>query len=392
MTVHRPLRLLSVPSDGASLRVAVVAPPWIPVPPPSYGGTEAVVALLCEGLVARGHNVTLFAAPGSSSPARVQTPLESSHRDRIGSALLESDHVGCAFDAIAETAENGDRFDVIHDHSGYTAVAMASRISTPVVHTLHLPFTRERALFYRRHAHKVQLVAISRSQREHAPLGVRVDAVVPNPIAVERWPLETQKDDYLLWIGRMDPVKGAHRAIEVARRAGRDLVLAGPVQKDQPGQAKYYRDHVKPHIDDRQIRYKGEVSGLDKQELFARAAALLMPIRWQEPFGMVMIEALACGTPVIAFPEGAASEIVIDGHNGLLVTDEAEMARAVAHVERIDSAACRESVRERYDVDVVARGYEGVDSRAIATTPRPEGETRGDAGLDAGEQADETTR
>jgi glycosyltransferase involved in cell wall biosynthesis len=365
---HRRRHLRAAPSSGASLRVAVVAPPWMPVPPAGYGGIEAVVALLCEGLVARGHEVTLFAAPGSRSTARVRALLESAQPDTIGCALHESDHVGSAFDAIEAAAAGGGGFDVVHDHCAYTAVALAPRVSAPVVHTLHNPFSPERARFYRRHAHKVQLVAISRSQRERAPMGVRVAAVVPNPIAVERWPLVTAKDDYLLWIGRMDPVKGAHRAIAVARRTGRPLVLAGPVQKGQPGQAEYFRELVEPHIDDRQVRYVREVGGAAKQQLFARAAALLMPIRWDEPFGLVMIEALACGTPVIAFPEGAAREIVIDGHNGMLVADEAEMARAVSQLDRIDPAICRESARERYDLAVTARGYEAVYRRAIAIT------------------------
>jgi glycosyltransferase involved in cell wall biosynthesis len=186
--------------------------------------------------------------------------------------------------------------------------------------------------------------------------------VVPNPIAVERWPLRRSKQDYLLWIGRMDPVKGAHRAIEAARLAGRRLVLAGPVQ---PGQRRYFAERVQPHLDRGRVRYVGEVAGASKRELFAGAAALLMPVRWQEPFGMVMVEALACGTPVIAFPEGAAAEIVIDGENGMLVSDEAEMARAVGRVGSIDPARCRASVAERYDVEIVARGYERAYREAI---------------------------
>jgi glycosyltransferase involved in cell wall biosynthesis len=181
-----------------------------------------------------------------------------------------------------------------------------------------------------------------------------------------------QKDDYLLWIGRMDPVKGAHRAIEAARIAGRPLVLAGAVQT---GQADYFRRQIEPHIDGSRVRYVGEVTGAPKQQLYARAAGLLMPIRWAEPFGMVMIEALACGTPVIAFPEGAAREIVIDGHNGMLVADETEMARATAHLADIDPERCRESVRARYDIAITADGYEAVYRRAVRPHLRPGGAT-----------------
>jgi glycosyltransferase involved in cell wall biosynthesis len=359
------LRLL--PSNEASadpLRIAMVAPPWIPVPPQGYGGIEAVVALLCEALVAGGHGVMLFAAPGSRSTARVFPLLEDAHPDEIGSSLYESDHVACVWEQIDAAAERGLPFDVLHDHSGFTALAMADRVAVPVVHTMHGAFVRETARFYRRHGHKALLVAISRTQARSAPAGVRISAVVPNPIRVDRWPLRTEKQDYLLWIGRMDPVKGAHRAIEATRLAGRTLVLAGPVQ---PGQEQYFRERVEPHIDDRRVQYVGEVAGVAKRELYADAAALLMPVRWREPFGMVMVEALACGTPVIAFPEGAAAEIVIDGENGMLVSDEAEMARAIGEVDSIDPARCRASVAERYDISITASGYERVYREAIAT-------------------------
>lgn len=351
-----------------ALRVAMLAPPWIPVPPGGYGGIEEVVALLCEALVARGHEVTLFAAPGSESPARVRSPLESTHRDVIGSSLYEADHVGCAFDAIDEAAARGRPFDVVHDHSGFTAVAMAARLGPPVVHTVHGVFSDATGPFYRRHAHKVHLVAISAHQAEHAPPGVRAAAVVPNPIDVERWPLAADKDDYVLWIGRMDAVKGAHRAIRAARLAGCPLVLAGPVQ---PGQEEYFATRVEPHLDGERVRYVGEVGGAVKQRLFARARALLAPIRWAEPFGMVMIEALATGTPVVAFPEGAAPEIVIDGYNGRLVDGVTAMARAIGEVGAIDPHDCRRSVRTRYAADRVAAGYEAVYRRAIAAHRRP---------------------
>jgi glycosyltransferase involved in cell wall biosynthesis len=340
----------------------MVAPPWIPVPPPGYGGIEAVAELLCDELVARGHDVTLFAAPGSRSAAHVRTVLDAAHPDTIGSALHESDHVASVWDAIDEAADRGAPFDVVHDHSGFTAVAMAGRVGVPVVHTLHGPLEGDSARFYERHGKKVHLVAISRSQIDEAPLRLRVAAVVPNPIALERWPLSGKKDDYALWIGRMDPIKGAHRAIEAARRAGHRLVLAGPVQS---GQSDFFRSEIEPHIDGDRVRYVGEVAGVAKQRLYAHARALLMPIRWREPFGMVMIEALASGTPVLAFPEGAAAEIVIDGHNGMLVADEAEMARALASVDTIDPRDCRDSVRSRYDVAITANGYEAVYRRAM---------------------------
>jgi glycosyltransferase involved in cell wall biosynthesis len=344
------------------LRVAVLAPPWIPVPPSGYGGVEAVVDLLCEGLVERGHDLTLFAAPGSRSAALVQTFLEAPHPDEIGASIHESDHVACALEYIDGAGQRGEQFDVVHDHSGFTALAMANRVDVPVVHTIHVPFIDQTASFYGRHGHKALLVAISHSQARSAPPGVRITAVVPNPIAVNSWPLQEHKEDYLLWVGRMDPVKGAARAIDAARRADRRLILAGPVQ---PGQERYFAEQIEPHLDGGRVRYIGEVGGTAKKELFANAAALLMPIRWREPFGMVTVEALACGTPVIAFPEGAAAEIVIDGENGWLVADEAEMGRAVARLGAIDPLRCRTSVAGRYDMSVTAAGYEQAYRRAI---------------------------
>jgi glycosyltransferase involved in cell wall biosynthesis len=352
------LRLLAPQrADRRRLRIAMLAPPWITVPPPGYGGIEAVVALLCDEMVARGHEVTLFAAPGSHSTADVQAPLERTHADQIGSSLYESDHIGAAYDAIDLAGAAGRPFDVVHDHSGFTAVAMAARVSVPVVHTIHAPFNDETRPFYTRHGHKVHLVAISRYQLEHAPPGVRVADVVPNPIRVGDWPFCDDKDDYLLWMGRMDPAKGAQRAIAVARQAGIQLVLAGPVQ---PGQESYFRSEIEPHLGGDLVRYVGEVGGTRRKELFAHAKAFLMPIRWAEPFGMVMVEALACGTPVLAFPEGAASEIVIDGENGFLVADEQAMTDAIGSLDAIDPIRCRESVISRYVSAIVADGYEAV--------------------------------
>jgi glycosyltransferase involved in cell wall biosynthesis len=342
----------------------MLAPPWIAVPPPAYGGIESVVAMLCDELVARGHAVTLFAAPGSRSDARVCSPLQDAQPRRMGFAVYDSDHVAYAYDSIDRAAAEGTPFDVIHDHSGFTAVATANRVSTPVVHTLHAPFDADTRPFYARHGHKVRLVAISRFQLDHAPPDVHITDVVPNPIQVSAWPLQLAKHDYLLWMGRFDPAKGAHRAIAAARHAGSTLVLAGPVQ---PGQEEYFKAKIEPFLDGDRVIYAGEVGGTRRRELFARAKGFLMPIRWAEPFGMVMIEALACGTPVIAFPEGAAPEIVIDGVNGFCAADEWQMAEAVSRLSQIDRLRCRESVAERYDVAIVAARYEACYRHAIGS-------------------------
>ncbi len=368
-------RSMSRSSDGEGqpLRIAMLAPPWIAVPPPGYGGIEHVVALLADELTRRGHFVTLFAAPGSRSAAQVRTVLSGPHPDRIGASVFEADHVGRAFAAIDHAREDGLAFDVIHDHSGFTALAMADRIYAPVVHTIHGPFVPETSEFYSANGHRANTVAISETQRRQAPPAVRGSAVIPNPIAVGKWPLRRSKDPYLLWIGRMAEVKGPHRAIEIARRSGRRLLMAGPVQPDQES---FFESEVVPHLDDRAVRYLGEVGGQARTELFARASALLMPIRWEEPFGMVMVEALACGTPVIAFPEGAATEVVVHGENGYLVSDEREATRAVGELHRIDPARCRASVASRYAPASIAASYERVYRKAAGIGARREAEPR----------------
>jgi glycosyltransferase involved in cell wall biosynthesis len=165
----------------------------------------------------------------------------------------------------------------------------------------------------------------------------------------------------------MAPDKGPHRAIAAARQAGWPLVLAGPVQ---PGQRAFFESQIRPEIDGRSVRYVAEVAGPAKRALFANAAALLMPIRWPEPFGMVMIEALACGTPVIAFPEGSAPEIVVDGESGFLVEDESEMATAVGRLSELDPRRCRATVQARYDVELVTDAYESAYRQVIAAASR----------------------
>jgi glycosyltransferase involved in cell wall biosynthesis len=338
----------------ARLRIAMLAPPWISVPAPGYGGVESVVSTLTEALVRRGHDVTLFCAPGSASRATVVTLLEASHPGEIERSLFEADHVGQAFDRI-DLAAGGDRFDVVHDHCGFTGLAMAGRIDTPLVHTMHGPFTAETAAFYARHGHKAALVGISRAQLASAPPGLRPIGSIPNPIDLRAWPLEERKGDYVLWVGRMTPEKGPQRAIAAARAIDVPLVLAGVIQ---PGQQAFFDREIAPHIDGTRVRFAGEVGGAAKRSLFARARGLLMPIRWNEPFGMVMVEALACGTPVIAFPEGAARDLVIDGKTGFLVDDERSMADAIGHLPRIDPRTCRAWVGEHCDGEVVAAAYE----------------------------------
>jgi glycosyltransferase involved in cell wall biosynthesis len=343
-------------TDERRLRIAMLAPPWIPIPPPGYGGIEFVLALLCDALVDQGHDVELLCAPGSRSKARVRPLLEAAHPESIERAVFEADHVGRAFAVIDDAAAADEPFDVVHDHSGYTALAMADRLGTPLVHTVHGPFDEATTPYYAHHGAKGSIVCISHAQARSAPDDMDVAAVVHNPIDVNSWPVGHRKEDYLLWLGRIVPEKGPQRAIRVARAVGRPLVLAGPVQ---PRFERFFAKEIEPHIDGSSVRYVGEVGGVRKQRLFADAFAFLMPISWPEPFGMVIVEALAAGTPVLAFAHGAAPEIVEDGVNGFLVKDEEEMIAAIEKAATIEPMRCRESAM-RFAPDRVALGYEAV--------------------------------
>jgi glycosyltransferase involved in cell wall biosynthesis len=343
-------------------RIAMLAPPWIPVPPPGYGGIEEVVALLTDALVERGHDVELFCAPGSASSAKVRPLLPRAYPESIERSLIEADHVALAFAAMDDAAAEGHPFDVVHDHCGFTPLAMADRVAVPLAHTVHGPFDDDTSIYYSHHAAKGSIVCISHSQAGMAPDGVPVTGVVHNPIDVDAWPVGLRKQDYLLWLGRFVAEKGPQRAIRVAQMANRPLVLAGTVQ---PRQERFFANEIQPHIDGERIRFVGEAGGARKQRLFADAAVFLMPIRWPEPFGMVMVESLAAGTPVLAFDQGAAPEIVENGRNGFLVQDEEEMAAQVESATRLDPMDCRRSA-ERFLPNRVAAGYEAMYEAAIS--------------------------
>lgn len=339
------------------MQIAMLAPPWIEVPPKNYGGIEAVVALLTEHLIALGHYVTLFCSPGSRSKASIVTPLGRSYEDQIGKSLQETDYV---LQALEHVKKSGD-YDILHDHTTM-AVALAKYCKIPMVHTMHNGHAGDLEGYYSRHGGHANLVAISEAQKNTAPKSLKVCGVVPNPIDVTEWTFKKNKRPYALWVGRFDRIKGAHLAIFAARIAQIPLLLAGPIQ---PGQEHYFEQEIKPHIDDVNVRYVGSVGGKRKKQLYADARVLLMPITWNEPFGMVMVEALASGTPVIAFPYGAATEIVIDGVNGYQVADAAAMADAMSDIHEIDSDTCYASVADRYNPQVIAQAYVDLYEKAI---------------------------
>jgi glycosyltransferase involved in cell wall biosynthesis len=337
------------------LRIAQLAPPWLPVPPHGYGGIEWVVAHLTDGLVERGHDVTLYAPGGSSSPAKLVSPFE---------APFGTDHIGQMFPELVHALTcylEAGRFDIVHDHCAPAGPALGAFSTTPVVVTLHGAFVAEMIRFYGMVGPRLRFVAISESQRAQMPELPYV-ATIPNGIELKEWEFQPDKEDYLAYLGRFAPDKGAHLAVEVAHALGLPLVLAGKAA--EPHEREYLATRVLPALgplDD----YRGEVSDAQKRKIFSRARCMLVPIQWAEPFGLVMAEAMACGTPVVAWRNGAAPEVVDDGRTGYIVDDLDEMIDAVKRIDRIDPAACRRHVEEKFSATAMVDAYERVYERVL---------------------------
>jgi glycosyltransferase involved in cell wall biosynthesis len=320
-----------------SLTIGLLAPPWAAVPPPSYGGTEAVVSELAVGLIAAGHEVILYATSDSTAPVPLVRATACATWDRIGHGEVELPHVMKGYEALTGC-------DIIHDHTLLgPAWALASGHSR-VVTTCHGPFGGPLSAIYRRYAKQLPVVAISHDQARRAP-DVMVDRVIHHGLDPAAYPVGGGDGDYLMFLGRMTPSKGVRQAVLAARAAGRRLIIAAKARED--AEQAYFRDQVVPLLGD-DVEYIGEVGGDEKLALLGGATALLNPIQWPEPFGLVMIEAMACGTPVITCPHGAAPEIIDDGVTGYFANSIDELARTIARVDRLDRQACRTAVRERF--------------------------------------------
>ena len=339
------------------MRIAQLAPPWITVPPAGYGGTEWVVQQLCDGLVERGHEVRLYATGDSHTAAELCALFPRQMPEVLGQTSYDARQVSFAF---ADIDEGG--FDLVHDHSGFIGIAFSRYLATPMLHTVHCAFDAAAYGFYEQFAGEVPYVGISAYQQSMGPPAMDWAGLAYNAIAVEQWPYTPEKDDYLLAFGRVCEAKGFHLSIEAARRTGRRLIMAGVLQEPF---REYFETLVAPHIDGDQIVYEGEVSNARKRELFAHAHAFVFPITWPEPFGLVMIEAMACGTPVVALHQGSVQEVVDDGVTGFVCDDLEEFISAVGRVGEIDPAVCRRTVEERFAVGRMVADYEAIYRRVL---------------------------
>lgn len=336
------------------VKIGIVAPPWAPIPPELYGGIEQAVDCECRGLVAAGHEVLLFATGDSTCPVPTRWLLEHSEGSRIGSAVPELRHVLAAYEAVGDC-------DIIHDHTMVGPVYASALTATPVVTTIHGPLNVELIDIYSRIAGRVPLIAISHAQlRAHPALPVA--GVIHHGVDVDDFPRGEGRGDYCMYLGRMVADKGAHRAVLAAREAGIPILLAGKMR--EPSETAYFESYIEPLLGDG-VEYLGEVPYPEKVRLLGDARATLFPIRWNEPFGLVMLESLACGTPVLAFREGAAPEVVADGRTGWLCEDESDMAAKLAAIGRIDRDECRRDVATRFSTERMAREHAELFERVL---------------------------
>jgi glycosyltransferase involved in cell wall biosynthesis len=336
--------------------IALIAPPWAPVPPPLYGGIEAVVDELAVGLRNAGHDVLLFATGDSECPVPTHSLLSEAEGTRIGHGEVELRHVMDAY-------ENLDGCDIVHDHTVCGPLFAQLVPHPPVVTTVHGSLEGELGDVYRRIAPRVPTIAISATQCEAATC-LPVAAVIHHGIDAGRFPFGDGRRDYCLFLGRFAPEKGAHLAIGAARLAGAPLVLAG--KKRSTSEAAYFARDVEPHVSaDDNVFHVGEVSHDRKLELLRGARCLLFPIGWREPFGLVLLEALACGTPVIAFAKGAVTEIVEHGHTGFICRDVQEMAAAIGRVDELDRGACRAAVEHHFSARRMVADHVNVYRRVV---------------------------
>jgi len=358
-------------SRPAAMRIAVTADPELPVPPRLYGGIERIIHLLVRGLVSRGHDVTLFAHPDSSTTARlVRYPGRDSRswQDTVCNAAL----------ITAEALRGG--FDVIHSFSRIAYLLPLLPLRVPKLMTYQRPVTRRSVKMANRLAHgTLQFSAISRQLME----GVRhlgVWHLVYNGVDANSFDFtkEVRPDAPLVFLGRIEHLKGTHLAIDVARRTRSALVIAGNVA---PEHQAYFDQQVRPHLDGGLVTFIGPVDDRAKNDLLGRARALLMPVLWEEPFGIVMVEAMACGTPVLGFARGAIPEVIEDGVTGYVRRDLESLVKAVGELPRIDRASCRARVERLFSGDAIVgeylRIYEGLRyiGRSKRQVPSAPGQT-----------------
>jgi glycosyltransferase involved in cell wall biosynthesis len=345
------------------MRIAQVAPMFEAVPPHRYGGTERIVSYLTEELVRRGHDVTLFASGDSRTSARLAPTCEAALRERFTPQQMRDLGLPLHLAMIGEVLQRADEFDIIHCHIDYFPWPFEPFIHTPIVTTMHGRLDLEYLPSLIQRSPRAGLVSISHHQRQPlAPYRPRWLGTVYNGIPVEEFPFNPDPGDYFVFLGRIAVEKRADWAVEIAKRAGIKLKVAAKVD---PTDQEYYEREIKHLFDHPLVEFLGEVDEMEKRELLANAYALLFPIDWPEPFGIVQAEALACGTPVLAMNRGSVPEVLHHGVTAMVGESVDELVELAPRIAEIDRQACRRAAERRFSARAMADGYERVYRRAI---------------------------
>jgi glycosyltransferase involved in cell wall biosynthesis len=344
------------------MRIAQIAPMSETVPPSHYGGTERVTWSLCEELVRRGHEVTLFASADSQTSARLSPTTSRPLRQQMTreELLNVGPHLHLAM--LSTVYRRADEFDIMHAHIDYLTFPFTRLVQTPTVTTMHGPLDTALSLHVLRCYPDVALVSISMSQRRPVQdLPLNWVGCVFNGIPLDHYPFREQPGDYLVFLGRIDPEKRPDWAVEVAQRAGMPLKVGAKID---PVDQQYWEEQIEPLFKANQVEFLGEVNEEEKAALLGGAYAMLFPIDWPEPFGLVMAESIACGTPVIALNHGSVPEILRDGVSGFICESLDEMVAAVPKVAELERRACHQEA-QRFGTAVMADGYEQVYTKLL---------------------------
>ncbi|MEA2097893.1 MAG: glycosyltransferase family 4 protein [Patescibacteria group bacterium] len=346
------------------LKIAQIAPLWEVIPPKKYGGIEIMIDKITNELIKRGHNVTLFASGNSKTKATLKAVFPK--------ALLETKvdwyHRSQNLINASNAFSMADKFDVIHNHAGDNGLLFSQISRTPVLTTLHnvLPSSEQKKsdeyIMMKYFSKKTNFVSISLNQRKQSDLRLNYVDNIYNGINLNDFSFNKKPKNYLVWLGRIHYGKGLWNAVNTAKISKEKLIIAGNITCETD--EKYFQS-VKPMIDGRQIKYIGEVGLKEKNDLLRNAKAVLFPTIWEEPFGLVMIEAMATGTPVIGFKKGSISEVIKNRKTGFVVKDDKEMVKAIKNIGKIDRADCREYVENNFTIEKMVDGYEDVYERII---------------------------
>jgi glycosyltransferase involved in cell wall biosynthesis len=357
-----------------SVRVAVIAPPWFKIPPKGYGGIEVVIYLLVEGLVDRGHEVTLCTVATSSTRAAMHTLFDDEMKAYLDAPPSSFLNVALTHALDCYKALPAGGIDIVHDHTWKEGLLAAAFLDIPVVHTVHGPFNEENKRFYGlfKDNGQVHFVTISDFQRKCLP-GLNYAGTVYNGILLENYPYAEEKEDFYFYMGRFNEEKAPHLACQVAKELGAKLILAGKVHEDE--ERRYFNRRIIPFLSS-DIQFVGELGQWSQEKLnfFSRAKGYLYPIQWDEPFGLTMAEAMACGTPVVAFRRGAAAELVDHETTGFIVDTMEQFFDATQRVSEIEPHKCRERVERMFTAETMVGGYESV-YRKVLDAKRTENET-----------------